>query len=265
MEKPKYLYKYKSFSTDFTDVDFDKTPFNDFAKRKDLNCARIIEMIEEEKIYVPTREELNDPLEGASLPRMTFAVAGSWYPIAKHRLHHIVEDYFDRYRILSLTKNPVSPQMWAHYAGNYSGICIQFSTEGTVFANAKPIEYYACKPAGELFEPEPEEIEAMVKKSLYKKSKTWEYEEEHRIITSKEEQFLKFYRKDIKSIILGEKIKPQYREVILEVAQKYNIPVYSTWYGDEDYKIYIIKIEALINDVAADGTDILEYAVDIEG
>lgn len=263
-QKPKYLYKYKSLSTDFTDVDFDTTPFNDFVKRKDLSCTRLIDIIENEEIYVPTRQELNDPLEGAALPKMRFAVMGSWYPIAMHRLHHIVENYFDKYRILSLTKNPVSPQMWAHYAGNYSGVCIQFSTENTVFDQALPIEYNAEKPDGMLFEPDPEEIDMLVRESIFKKSKSWEYEEEYRIVHSEEKKFLKFNRKDIKSIILGEKIKPAYRDAILKAAERYDIPVYSTWYGDEDYKIYIIKIEAITNEVAGAGEDILNYAVDIE-
>ena len=260
---PKYLYKYKSLSTDFTEIDFDKVTINDLPKLKYLSCTRVIEMIEDSKIYIPTRGQLNDPLEGANIPKMTFAVAGSWYYAAQHRVHGIVEEVLNSYRILSLSKEGKSPQMWAHYAGNYSGVCIRFSTEG-VFGLADAVEYTSEKSNKIIDEPDNEDIHFWVKDSYYKKSDKWSYEGEYRILATEDQHFLHFDRSDIDSIIVGHNIKTEYRDRIVATANKYNIPVYSTWYSDSDYTIHIIKIEAIVNNVVGIGEDILNYAVELD-
>ena len=73
-----------------------------------------------------------------------------------------------------------------------------------------------------------------------------------------------YNREDIDSIIVGHNIKPEYRDRIVAAANKYSIPVYSTWYSDSDYAIHIIKIEAIIDNVVGSGEDILNYTVELE-
>lgn len=233
---PNYLYKYKALNT-----------------KTDLK--RVIEIVKNRSIYVPTREQLNDPFEGVAIPEINFCVAGQWYYQAQHKNHRFLDDYLNKYRILSLSSVCDSPQMWAHYAGNYSGVCIEFSTQG-VFGNSKPLAYIQKKPSGVLLDPDPEEILELIEKSYFLKGYSWNYENEYRILKNEADKYLLFDKNDIKSIILGHRVNDRYKNKIIQVCSQYNIPVYSTNISDMDYKIYIIDIAYIEEHKAGSGENI---------
>ena len=235
----KQLYKYKSLST-VQDV------------------SRFADIILTHKIYLPTRTELNDPLEGAALPLLNYAVMGQWYYGAQHKVHAITEERLNQYRILSLSADGKNLQLWAHYAGNYTGACIEFAANKT-FSSAKPVDYIESRPEGSFEDPAIEFVDQLVKESYFKKSFGWQYEHEYRLIVSLDNPFLSFDRDEITAVHLGHNINPHVRDYIVEICRNQQIPVYSTWYGDADYTLHLVDVDAVIQQVYNDGTDILDF------
>lgn len=234
---PEYLYKYKSCS-----------------EEKDIN--RILEIIEKNRIYVPKRIQLNDPLEGYILDNINFAIMGNWYYQCQNRSSVLVEDILNEYRILSLSAKCDNPVMWAHYAGNYSGVCLKFSTKGA-FSKAKELEYLMKKASIDITDPDQEQLKKLIEESLLKKGDAWGYEKEYRILTK--DEFMTFERKDISAVILGHKIQQDYKKQISMLCKKYDIPMYFTHISDKYYKIDIVEAEYIEKHKANDGEMITNY------
>lgn len=216
---PKYIYKYKTIS--------DEKSF-----------GYVIDIIKNNQIYLPCIDEINDPLEGSIIP-MHLSVMGGAIPYAVGKNHPIINDIKREYRILSLTENAVSPQMWAHYGDNYRGICIGFRTDKT-FKKIRKISYIN-KYTGE--EPElnsREKIEKTLEEAYYYKAKDWKYEKEWRIF-QKEEKFLKYEKDEIAFIIIGHMAEEQRKKELYNLAEKNDISVYETYIADAKFKVNILE------------------------
>jgi hypothetical protein len=53
----------------------------------------------------------------------------------------IAEEINKRYKVYSLTTDPQSILMWAHYADHHRGVCLQFSCKNIVFCSAMQVSY----------------------------------------------------------------------------------------------------------------------------
>ena len=192
---PQILYKYKSI-----------------AKKEDF--LRVLEVIDEGKIYLPSYDQLNDPLEGAGYNINIQGWAGmSMQYFADEELMPI-EEMKKRFRILSLSKNPKSPQLWAHYADNYSGICLCFSTNGT-FSVAKRVEYTNIKK--EKHPRNDYQLKQTVLSGFYQKHKGWSYEEEWRIVREHtDNNYIHFEKNELVGIILGQNIATDDKRELLK-------------------------------------------------
>lgn len=241
-EFPKTLFKYKSINN-ITDLE------------------RVLDIIENYRIYAPTRRELNDPLEGMAIPSFNLGVAGQWHCIAQHKNHALIEAAMDEYRILSLSSNERNSQLWAHYASNHTGVCIEFSTNAA-FSKAKKIKYAEGRPDICIDDPSPQIIRKEVKKAYFFKSKDWEKESEYRLLLPLEQKYIEFEPNEIVSVCVGEYMRPCLRDIVVEKCKNHNIPVYSTWLGQSDYTIHIVNVDAVIDEVYAGGEDILKYEKD---
>lgn len=243
---PQKLYKYKSIST----ID---------------DLERILDIIENNRIYMPNREQLNDPLEGTFMPIIEIHTAGSWMFKAQHKNHSYVSNQLDLYRILSLSADERNMQMWAHYAGNYSGICIEFSSLGA-FSKARPVIYGSHPNRKVIEEPDLDQIETFVEESFFHKSIGWENESEFRIITKQNDKsdvcFFKFEPSAITAIHLGHNIKKLCKDIIYKLCTQKGIPVYMTWCSDFSDELSLVEIHAIDQQVYAAGEDILKYEKD---
>ena len=101
---------------------------------------RFLDIIKNNRIYYPTYKQLNDPLEGAGF---NINIPG-WAGIGIHRAADVelppIEELKMEYGILSLSDCANSPQLWAHYANNYKGVCLCLKTDG-LLSNAKKVSY----------------------------------------------------------------------------------------------------------------------------
>ncbi len=201
-EVPALLYKYMTCDS------------NDFWK----------DTLDKKHLYLANPMQFNDPFEGGLIdyfPRVT----GISIHVANGKLHPIVTDAIRRYRITCLSESPRLKSMWAHYAGNYSGFCIEFKSQ---FLNSsiRKVKYIENR---DRFQPEYIEdldyLNEVMEESLTYKSTDWDKEKEWRIIHfinsnqnySKDEldsietitsknYFYKFTNENVNSIILGPKI-----------------------------------------------------------
>lgn len=194
-----YLYKYRSLT----------------------NKDYILDIINNHRLYFPTRSELNDPLEGVIQP-IHFHTMGSTFFLENGYLQPEFSMMLEEYRILSLTQAWNNMQMWAHYANNYNGICITFKfTE--IFEDAKEVKYKSKKLRPIMEEDITSEKirDAIIGRNLLYKSKNWEYEHEYRIIKKTSEQYFYFPQNCIEEIIFGNVVDME-KSTVVEIAQACN-------------------------------------------
>lgn len=223
------LYKYKSLPRT-------KENLNNEEKEQVKHCKDILL---NNRLFMAPRESLNDPFEGMAVP-IHLGICGSGSYGALGLPHPIIEDYMNQYRILSLSSNPQSPIMWAHYANNYSGICFEFEFKEDLYDIHKVA--YIMHQYDELYDPEEAELYKAVEKSLLCKSKSWSYEEEYRIISKNGEEYFCFDKSELTGVIIGHRsVELVHVQEIIDLANKRNIPVYYTFASTRDYKVNIIK------------------------
>jgi len=194
---PKYLYKYKSLLTS-----------------DDLDTIKSI--ISDHQIYMPTYTQLNDPAEGGIIDISSPGYAGCGNYICADEEDPFIKSNKERFRILSLTDNPASGIMWAHYATQYKGVCLCYSTSGS-FSNAEPVIY---RNARETYFLDYEALDSVIKSSFYYKQEDWSYEHEWRILSETENLFFKYEPKELVGIIIGHAIKEHLKKELVDYIRE---------------------------------------------
>lgn len=208
-------------------------------KYKSVNTAEellhIIDTLKNNRLYFPNCTELNDPLEGKAIS-VSPGYAGSWRYSSYDDEDPFVKRVLQKYRILSLSEDGFSPQLWAHYGGVYSGVCFGFQTY-TSFSTIRPVQYttemegtvYGCTPTMQYDEH-----------FLYKHW-GWGYEKEWRIIERTDDSYFSYKSEDLACVIVGSKMKGELLEIIHEYVPR-NIPILKASPG---YHSFSVKMEPL--------------------
>lgn len=146
--------------------------YSSLASAEHLQRLRII--IQEHELYLPNLDQLNDPADGrprlAPLseeemsrflyekliqrnPYMSHAQldrekAVIYYNVSRHgtkvlhrKLTEILHAELNDYRIYSMSKRFDNLNLWAKYAGDHSGYCLEFANEGPLFEKARDVLY----------------------------------------------------------------------------------------------------------------------------
>ena len=238
MRIPNALYKYKSLSTT-------------------ADIERLLEIIKGKKIYLPRYDQLNDPLEGAGYNIEINGWAGCSIAIAADEELSPIEDEKKRFRILSLSSDPVSPQLWSHYSNNYDGVCLCFSTKG-VFSGAKPVIYKPCKKQMAM---DGTALTKAVYEGFFHKQDGWSYEKEWRIVRLGEQQkeYLQFDSSDLKGVIFGHRVNKALAETIASQVEKH----VSVLVAEPGYQTAMIHLLKWNYDYVYDG-ETKPYIINIE-
>ena len=213
-----------------------------------LDLDRILDIINNKRIYMPSFDELNDPFE-SYLVNFNLSYAGSSIIDATGGRPSTINETFKQYGILSLTDNCKNPAMWASYSNMYKGICLGFEN----LPNVKPIKY--IKQSGDIPELDLEDLnikEKDIEKILMSKYENWKYEQEYRLLSKD-----KFYNIDnhLKLIIIGHRIDNNIKNMLYHECIKNNIEVYTTYI---DYRKNRIIIKKYPFDISYDGTEIAD-------
>ena len=171
------------------------------------------------KWTVPCEE--NDPFEALASGWDLEAVKESC-PEFRPEQTPIIDGYFNARQaqkkvshitsFVSFTEDPESVLMWAHYADNHNGACLQFNMnliqridciECVKYVNPDEIRDRYPLPHSNQKEDSPE-YQKRARAFLAKKSKDWAYEEEWRLIVPPMADFIRCEKADKKYILVSD-------------------------------------------------------------
>lgn len=216
---PYHLYKYKALSTE-------------------RDICRTIAIIEDGTIYAPKVDELNDPFEGLGVvPGLGYA--GVSLPKAVERTPSRFKNDIRGCRILSLTETPVSPQMWAYYAGCYTGACLQINP---TLLDAEPMRYATKAYSIDGLRIDGRDGNNIARARLLSKHIDWSHEQEWRVICTGEDapEYISLGNENPSAVILGHKCANETTMRIREACSKANTPLYQTYISDWKYCVRIV-------------------------
>lgn len=194
MNRPKLLFKYKRFSAED-------------------NKRWLCDDLRKGRIYGACIDELNDPFEG-TIARVETAHAGSSFASILDGRTFANAEFANKVRIVSLTENPLSSLMWAHYGDDYQGVCLCFKNERP-FCNAKSVTYVTNTHMLDCNEREyhgkdfREHAIDLMRRGLTVKHIDWQYEKEWRLLLNKtreEAEYVAYPKRLLKGIVFGHKM-----------------------------------------------------------
>lgn len=219
--RPDLVYKYKSITTE-------------------EKMEQFSEILEERKLYFPRPSELNDPMEANSVS-YSLGVVGEGHHKQAGKTHPIIVEIQEEYRILSFTTKPGSSLMWAHYANDYQGCCLIFSTKN-VFKSIEPTIYSTNNFHYDARSGRTEELYQAVRDSFLFKNTEWSYENEWRLIQKNDKDRI-IFGDDLLGVIVGKNIEKRYRKEIIEICDKKMLPCFSTYIMNGRNCIQFLPIE----------------------
>jgi len=141
--------------------------------------------------------------------------------------------------------------MWAHYAGQHTGFCLEFDADNEFFARALRVKYGAIRAIINVLSLD-SLSEGEVAKKLLIKARDWKHEQEWRIVDyGKGEEIQNFPAEALRGVILGCKISPENKENVLKWCseRKHAPTIYQAKEKEDHFGLDIIRI----NDWEASG------------
>ena len=219
--RPDYVFKYIPVNTD-------------------VRLDRIRKIIMENALFFPRPASFNDPMEAKSVDYWT-ATLGSGYYQEAGKMDPNIRNLLDEYRVLSISLIPNSTVMWAHYADEYRGCCLVLSTKGAL-SEVEPVIYSDVR-FGFSAPSFSEELYDVIHESLLFKNTDWAYENEWRLISRVEEEYIKLQEGDLCGVIIGNNMNPSFKEYISQLCVENNLPCFRTYTMKGRNAINFIPIE----------------------
>jgi hypothetical protein len=115
----------------------------------------------------------------------------------------------NRLGVVSLSARPDNTLMWAHYANDHKGMCLEFDTTDKLFHGARPVAYSSNAPKYIL-----DAHDANAEAFLLSKEIKWAYEEEWRIVASSARRLYPFAPTALTRVIFGSKTSDHDRKKV---------------------------------------------------
>lgn len=209
---------------------------------------RLRVIIQEHELYLPNLDQLNDPADGR--PRLAPLSADQMSSFLYRKLvqrnphlsraelehekevivfnvgHHGTEILHRRitesfhaelrdFRVYSMSKRYDNLSMWAKYAGDHSGYCLEFSNQGPLFADTRDVLY---KDKTQLDLNDQEQINGFW---LFYKRPEWSNEEEVRLVLPRKHgSKVKLDPRWLERLILGKSVSDDNEQVIRAWARQ---------------------------------------------
>ena len=204
-----------------------------------------LDEIKNNYIYFSDRNSLNDPFDSSpDLIRFKEDRSNSkkYLDLFKDQLpSHIPSNLLDKYsenELIELTKSSipkylnsfgiacfsmipyVNMTLWAHYANNHRGICIQYLTENDeiFFKNLQVVKYFEKLNQIDF---NPLENESNILDVFYMKDANWQYEKELRLVRF-EKGKINLKSNSIRNIICGYKASEKFIESLKSIVKDYH-------------------------------------------
>lgn len=201
MKPPKNIYRYR--------------PLDEAVLNRELDA------LENSYLFSPPFSAMNDPMEafyetggiGDRIVDLAFSSKGGT-PITA-QMYAMLQDTISRFALLSFSSTRDDLPLWAYYASNFAGICLEFDVRqlGIGDLQHEPLRQvtYAKRPLSPLTIPDVarEDAQETISARLVRKRIEWSHEREWRILTG--EAGKKYYLDDaLHRVFFGPRISPDH-------------------------------------------------------
>ncbi len=226
---------------DYNDI-FDSTfVFDDWVYSHLLNTRTIlIDILKNACPFLVTQlDSLDKSDESIYLPILIAELLEKYPDINEYKIKESLADFFSTNDLIQADNNKISCfseindslLMWAYYANNYKGVCVEFDFSNVTHLknNIYKVQYSQKRPnLHDSFD------------AYFWKSIQWSHEQEWRIVAYTDEEYL--LTPCIKSIILGARIEEKDKVRLINLAREKNIKVYHSYPSKDEYRIVIEEI-----------------------
>lgn len=194
---------------------------------------RDLKSLEENYFWAPVRKNLNDPCEGLfdqeiifeQLNLMNQLLNGKSSGQINQSFNNLKDsiqtlfDFADKSGIYSLSQSPLEELLWAHYAANHTGFCIEYDLHELIKYEENDykkidIQYKESPLAVSIEDITHHHNETILQKMFGIKSKAWKYESETRVVTSASGAHAYDYRA-VKAIYFGLRMKENEKQTLM--------------------------------------------------
>lgn len=205
---PLYLYRYRSL-----------------AGKKRL--TQELDSLEESYIWSGDLDSMNDPMEGFFNPSIRLMDSPDYQEVFNGMKHSIIG-------ISSFSDTHENELMWAHYAANYTGICIEYyplRLRDSLSSRYKIVRVgYSDNPPRISIK----EKEIAERKMLSHKKFSWSYEREWRVLGPRGQA--KIADDCVRRVYLGNRISALRRKKLLVILANRGIPAWEMKIKPGEYK-----------------------------
>ena len=217
-----------------------------------------LKALENNQYWSSSIEQLNDPCEAITDTKKVKKILnyiGQKVGIKDKEDLKLINDNTDevlsmdnKMGVYSLSKTPLDELLWAHYANSHKGFCIEYDldillkNDGENHIHSFPVLYSNKPPSIGFWDLIRNEQNSMIKKFAFHKSKRWEYEQEHRIVTSKI-GLNSYNHKALKSIYFGLKISESVKNQIINLPQLREVNFHQIVLEKNSYSFKSVELE----------------------
>ncbi len=190
---------------------------------------RVIDIVKNNRLYMPPYEKLNDPFEGNVFATSLINEDPSIEALLEQtafdkRLHEQLRDF----RVLSFSQGDSrggistewSQLMWSHYAEGHTGICFGFTfSDDEIEIESVDYDKPLTSKMADHF------VKNDVRRLFKYKNKVWKYENERRVIREKSETDNDYVEIEIKEVIVGYRMSKADKKFWYEQAKKKGIDI----------------------------------------
>ena len=214
MKQPPNLYRFRGLSAEIID--------------------REIQSLTESYVYSPAFSSMNDPMEafyetGGPGDHIIDAMFAPKQKLTKD-LNRMLDETIAKFALISFTGTYKSLPLWAYYANNFAGICLEFSTKDLIIGDLKserllPVVYARdALPPIDVLRLGSDNIGDAVIKRLTRKRIEWAHEKEWRFVTGQVGP--KHYLDDaLKRVYLGPRIDADHAGRICDTLKRRPVEV----------------------------------------
>lgn len=214
MKTPSKLYRYRPLSDELLE--------------------REIGALAESYLYAPPFHLMNDPMEafyeiGSPLDSI---IDSALQPTGKKisDIYSMMSQMIDGFALVSFSSTYEDLPMWAYYASNFAGMCLEFDTNELCIGDfqneqLRKVEYARnALPALSVRDLALGKLEESVMARITRKRVEWQHEKEWRFVTG--EKGPKYYLDDaLRRVYLGPRVDPKHAARICSVLDKRPVEV----------------------------------------
>ena len=202
---PNRLYRYRSLTRDADAV------------------QQEIDSIVKKYLFCSSFTRMNDPMEGFYRPSKVLSGKSDYKDIVRE-----ITDIKSNVGIACFTETFEDVLMWTHYAGNYTGICLAYSTHELLVGLPNHVSLvrlaYVDQPPV-IYPSQVSNVSNAATRILSQKKYDWAYEREWRVLGPVDEIGIG-RTQAIKAIYFGSRVDLQHRQRILTRIQGTHIRAY---------------------------------------